>query len=266
MRVQPSPSVGPDLTIDNPVLGEYDKNHDGKLDAKEVASMADDLRHERNNNKLLKRIVITFIVFAMLLVGAMTGLVWAITLHLKETEVSSSGMFISRETGLPVLVSSADTAVVDGVMMARSSAGAIQTPVQVATSTVPAKLSSMMPMEALKELKTLQITSNTGAQISLVVQAVAKIPAPFDGQYTSCEVLKIVTFVGTISVYGEQLLFEPSAHSLFVEAGFAVDNSGRRLLGMYDVIGFFNLSHPEYCGDHQLHSGGWPQTPPSNKL
>ncbi|PNH08325.1 Beta-agarase AgaB34 [Tetrabaena socialis] len=132
-------------------------------------------------------------------------------------------------------------------IMTKLTGGAATEPVPLSTaaSAVPLGLHSALPMAVLKELKYLQINSTSGAQLSLFVLAVAKMPAPFEeGSYTSCEVVKIVTYVGTITIHGSVLEFGQDAVSdIFRDAGFLVTGTGRRRMlgGAYDLIGFFNF-------------------------
>ncbi|PNH04968.1 Beta-agarase AgaB34 [Tetrabaena socialis] len=71
------------------------------------------------------------------------------------------------------------------------------------------------------------------------------MPAPFEERaYTSCEVVKIVTYIGTVTIHGSVLEFgQDSVSDIFTEAGFLVQGTGRRrmLSGAYDLVGFFNF-------------------------
>ncbi len=55
----------------------------------------------------------------------------------------------------------------------------------------------------------IQVNSTSGAEVSLMVLAVVKMPAPLlrktlggGPAYTSCQIIRIVTYVGTITVSG----------------------------------------------------------------
>jgi hypothetical protein len=52
----------------------------------------------------------------------------------------------------------------------------------------------------------------------------------------------VYTHVGELTLDGEAIYFHESLAGAFSRAGFVVDSSGRRLLGVLDVIGMFNMS------------------------
>ena len=110
----------------------------------------------------------------------------------------------------------------------------------VATKSAPlqeAQISSLLPNEAFRQLKVFNTYSPSGSFISFVVTGWMRVQSSssLGGSY-----VKIITEPGIIRIDGFNLQFQDTMGSLFVEAGFNVDSSGRRLLGVFELIGMFN--------------------------
>lgn len=70
-----------------------------------------------------------------------------------------------------------------------------------------------------------------------MVTGVARIPLAGS---VHGSVVKISTVHGTITLDDTEISFAEELSPFFVEAGFVVDpGTGRKLLGVYDVFGFF---------------------------
>lgn len=96
------------------------------------------------------------------------------------------------------------------------------------------------PFSVLQDLRYFKIVSPTGASMSLFITGLARLPRPGNSIYGS--VVIIVTQIGQITMDGANLFFSTTVSPIFQEAGFAVTSStgGRKLLGLYELVGFFN--------------------------
>jgi hypothetical protein len=65
-------------------------------------------------------------------------------------------------------------------------------------------------------------------------------PFPAEPRSRFGSLVVIYTHVGELTLDGEAIYFHESLAGAFSRAGFVVDSSGRRLLGVLDVIGMFN--------------------------
>ncbi len=116
------------------------------------------------------------------------------------------------------------------VMTTRDGLNVVQT--AVATLSVP--LSSALPDDAFLELKTIGLTSPTGATMHLTVLGFLRMPGAF-GQVT------IITHIGRIVLDGTSLsYFDDSQAALFQAAGFTTNGATRRLLQVRALFGIFN--------------------------
>ena len=90
-------------------------------------------------------------------------------------------------------------------------------------------------------MRYLEITSETGAYVSLFIEACAKIP---DKNSIFGSYVKFVTSSGTIHLEGKVLTFEVEVGNLLSEAGFTVNKgfsaTKRRLSTAHNLIGLFN--------------------------
>jgi hypothetical protein len=106
--------------------------------------------------------------------------------------------------------------------------------VQTALATLNVPLSSQLPDEAFLELKTIGITSATGATMHLSVLGFLRMPGAH-GTVT------IITHIGRIVLSGSSLsYFDDSQAALFEAAGFTTSGTSRRLLQVRALFGIFN--------------------------
>jgi hypothetical protein len=118
----------------------------------------------------------------------------------------------------------------DAVMTTRDGVTAVQT----AAAMLSVPLSSALPDDAFLELKTIGITSSTGATMHLTVLGFLRMPGA-NGQVT------IITHIGRIVLEGSTLsYFDDSQAALFEAAGFTTVGGSRRLLQVRALFGIFN--------------------------
>eukprot|EP00961_Rhodomonas_salina_P199919 2696210-Rhodomonas_salina.2 len=188
-----------------------------------------------------------------------------------------------------VRTSSAEYAVVDGVMMARGDPeqsctdGTCSQPLKLSQVRSRAHLdlcgcvclalrcflqalqtgalSSQVSDKDLEELRQMKI-GNEGSWISFQVFAVARYQgthlhqcvlrairskcsltfvAVSDADSEFGSIVAIYTHLGEIYLNGQEITFHESLEGAFTRAGFAVDGSRRRLLGVVEVLGLFNF-------------------------
>jgi len=122
----------------------------------------------------------------------------------------------------------------DGTLRDRASNRAI------ATVSVLQELAidSRLPDSAWDELKYIDVRNDNGGSVHLFVQAFTRIPSTnaLHGSY-----VKIHSTIGTIILDGDLMTFSDNLSTgAFADAQFAVTSSGRRLVGIIYLIGFFN--------------------------
>ncbi|CAB9515860.1 expressed unknown protein [Seminavis robusta] len=87
------------LDDEEQLLVKYDANGDGKIDAAELFSIAEDLHKEKQKKKGLKKGLGLSLVAIMLLLTMSFGLVWAVVALTKEVAVDSHGHLVDSHTG-----------------------------------------------------------------------------------------------------------------------------------------------------------------------
>ncbi len=106
--------------------------------------------------------------------------------------------------------------------------------VQTALASLNVPLSSGLPDDAFLELKTVGLTSPTGATMHLTVLGFLRMPGAF-GSVT------LITHIGRIVLEGESLsYFDDAQAALFEAAGFTTNGATRRLLQVRALFGIFN--------------------------
>eukprot|EP00798_Chlamydomonas_sp_ICE-L_P025980 gene25980-11666_t len=214
------------------VLDQFDVDGNGTLDIQEVTALVEHLLSEQETSKFLKWFAIALIVFTVVLLAAMTGLIYAIVYAMKDTEVTNN--ILVTKSGETIQVGSTDFRVdINGLMQPRyadsnigqeidpSSSGALRVS---AYAGVAQGLHSEMKVEDLMELNYLYLTSSSRHELALKVNGVARAPFP---QSLYGSVLFIYTAAGTINLDGELITFEQGMTSMFTDAS---TSDGRRLL------------------------------------
>jgi hypothetical protein len=121
----------------------------------------------------------------------------------------------------------------------------------------PFNLSSALDDATLKEMRQMELTSGASF-ISFQVLAIARYagypissPSLSKPHLTRARLAEprsrlgslvvIYTHVGEITLDGEAIFFHETLAGAFSRAGFIIDSTGRRLLGVIEVIGMFNF-------------------------
>ncbi|KAG2429565.1 hypothetical protein HXX76_010800 [Chlamydomonas incerta] len=250
-KVLPAPERSAPSAADK-VLSEFDANKDDRLDANELALLVSKMVQEREDKRLLLWGLIAVLVVLVVLIGALTGMTWAVVAAFKDTDVKGGVMYVKGSASEVVQTASSEMTIVDGALINRqalsaaamtaaaaatanatnaTNAGAIiaQPDSVVRTATfvgTPVKFSSRVNVRQLMELKYLYITGVGEVEVALLVQGVARV-----GHRGA----RTITLDNTV------VRFEEEIAPIFVKAGFVVSHSRRSLLGIYDVLGFFNF-------------------------
>ncbi|CAG9460284.1 unnamed protein product [Pedinophyceae sp. YPF-701] len=211
---------------------ELDVDGSNVLDNHEVAAAIRALVRERRGRKTAQKIAIAAVLLLTLTLSAIFGLVWAVVELTKDVGVDG-GVMVDRHSGAPLQTANTEMHASAGGQLVDRSTG---NPLRVATSSQEGPLDSALPDEAFAELKTLKVTSPSGATLHVQVQGFARIP-----RGDSASVIQLITPVGLVVVEGVQLTFETSVATVFESAGFPVTAAGgRRRLQSAFVSGLFN--------------------------
>ncbi|KAG2440681.1 hypothetical protein HYH02_010260 [Chlamydomonas schloesseri] len=273
-KVTPAPPQRSAPSATDDVLSEFDANKDRQLDAHELAALVSKMVQEREDKRRLVWGLGALFVVLVVLLGALTGMTWAVVAAFKDTDVKGGVMYVKGSTSEVVQTASSEMTIVDGALINRqalASSGAAngiagaaagnnlsnstsnstaaaaaaavlsQPDAVVRTATfvgTPVKFSSRVNIRQLMELKYLYITGMGEVEVALVVQGVARVP---DADSVWGTVVHIITAAGTITLDDTVVRFEEGIAPVFVKAGFIVSHSRRSLLGIYDVLGFFNF-------------------------
>eukprot|EP00854_Cymbomonas_tetramitiformis_P027319 gene27319-33652_t len=214
-------------------LRDLDDDDTGLITISNLQRAAGAHRQRKERARRLRMILVLGVVFLFLMLGCMFGLAFAVVELSKETTVSADGSLTKYGSSELVRTGSAETRV-NGTVMTTKEGDTIsvaQAPL------LPATMSSLLPDSALNELRIFSVSADSGAYISLQVLGWARVPSALSlgGSY-----VKIVTSTGTVKIDGSTLTFDDLVGNLFEELGFVTDTSGRRLLGIYELIGLFN--------------------------
>ena len=126
-----------------------------------------------------------------------------------------------------------------GVMTKRGSDEPIT--VTSVNSVQTASLSSNLPDDYLLELQYFRVTGPNGAKLVLQVHGTMRYKrAPS----TYGTVVALLTHVGEITLDGSVIEFSDTVGAVFTRAGFTLTTNGRRLLGLYELVAFFNSLGP----------------------
>ena len=201
-------------------LRALDLDGSGSVDSRELARAAEAYRSVQARAKRLNRMLAFGAVVLMLTLAAFSGLVFAVVEMTKESRVSESG-----------------------VLMVKGSNETVKTSQVLNKSTMCSQLGD----EVFRDMRYLEVTSPTGATVSLNILGWARMPEDHSLHGT---VVVIVTQVGTVTIDGSELAFEDSVAPFFSKAGFSVSSTGRRLQGLYKVAAFLNSieSIEDGCG------------------
>jgi len=216
------------------IMRGYDRDGDGKFSESEVRAMATDFIKEKKTRRLATKAAIAMGVLILLVVGLNAGLTAAIVFLSKDVKVVG-GKLTDPTTGKPLQVDSASTTVAsDGTLRDRTSNRAIAT----ASALQELAIDSRLPDSAWDELKYIDVRNDNGGSVHLFVQAFTRIPSTYalHGSF-----VKIHSTIGTITLDGNLMTFSDNLKTgAFADAQFAVTSSGRRLVGIIYLIGFFN--------------------------
>ena len=235
VEIEPKPaSMERSGSVVSNVMSSYDKDGDGKFSKDEVHAMAADFIKEKKTRRLATKAAIAMGVLILLVVGLNAGLTAAIVFLSKDVKVVG-GVMVDPSTNEAIMTRSSETKVAsDGTLRDRGSNRAIAT----ASALQELAIDSRLPDSAWDELKYIDVRNDNGGSVHLFVQAFTRIPSTnaLHGSF-----VKIHSTIGTITLDGNLMTFSDSSSTgVFAAAQFAVTSSGRRLVGIIYLIGFFN--------------------------
>mmetsp|Transcript_3509 Transcript_3509/g.7303 ORF Transcript_3509/g.7303 Transcript_3509/m.7303 type:complete len:942 (-) Transcript_3509:166-2991(-) len=259
------------------VLKEFDVTGDGNISLDELAHAASLYRGSKKSQSNLRKVVVSLIFGIILLIAANFGLMFVVVDLTKDTEVDSSGNLLAKggahETvrtansdyyvgeGAHLYVRAAPSE--DGVPSNSSTSSTGTTPlVTVAAEAVSYErpLQSCLPNSYFSEMKAFVITRGL-AHMELAVLGYVRMPRAHSLYGT---VVMIITHIGRVVVDGEAVSFIDDIGHIFAEAGFEVEASSRRLLGLLELSAMFNAIPAEAyaCFEYQT-DGPAPRFPGS---
>ena len=198
-----------------PLLRSLDVDQNGTINPAELAHAMQLYTQSKDRVRTLTRLMLWAFGLMVVMLAAITGVTFAVVELSKESSVNSDGAMVVK--GTPA------------------------TAVQTAAFLTPSSLSSEMSDEDLVELKYLTLQSPVGARMNLAVTGTVRLPVD-----ESCHgsVVRVLTAVGTVTLDGKDIVFGADIDdALFREAGFVLstEGAGKRLLGVYELLGLFNL-------------------------
>ena len=211
-----------------PALKVFDQDGDGTVDPKELMRAAEMYQASKKSQRRMRKFIIGLVLFVIALIGINSAMTFMMVELGKETKASP-----------------------DGVMRVNAGGGQHGAVVKTAANGEPAPLTTALPDAAFEQLKQFQVDSPTGAHVSLAVQGWYRVPQP---TAATGSVVKLITAAGFIILDGTDMTFEETLGTVFTEAGFTV--GGRKLLGIYALVGLFN-SIDDWAGltDHEREPG-----------
>ncbi|KXZ48544.1 hypothetical protein GPECTOR_27g715 [Gonium pectorale] len=221
----------------------------------QLLNLVEGLIKTRRERRYMWFAIIAMFLLGAVLIGAIVGLTYAVVAALKDTEIHDGTLFVKGSTTEVVRTGSAEFSVLNGVMVSRESVLAARNgtnstaspsdapPANAVLQTAsflgtPVKFSSRVDIRTLMELKYLLIKGAGEIELGVMVTGVARVPQAGSVYGT---VLHIITAAGTITLDGTAITFDSEVADIFAKAGFTVARNRRALLGIYDVLGFFNL-------------------------
>ncbi|KXZ41751.1 hypothetical protein GPECTOR_295g796 [Gonium pectorale] len=215
---------------------------------------------QRRQRKWMWFAIVALTFCALSTIAATVGLTYAVLKAVQDTEVVGGVMYVKDSTTEIVRTGSAEFTVVDGVFVSRETmlsaaatnstasgrrslaeAGSKVPPKAVLRTAsykgTPQRFTSNVSVAVLMELDYLLIKGAGSVELALKVDGVARVP--MEGSVLGT-VVRIVTSAGTITLDNTVVSFSSSIADIFEEAGFSVSRNRRMLLGIYDVVGFFN--------------------------
>ena len=198
-----------------PALKVFDADGDGTVDPKELMRAAEMYQDSKKSQKRMRKMIIGLVLFVVALIGVNAAMTFMMVELGKETKASPDGI-MRVNTNQP------------------DHPGAV---VRTAANGETGAITSALPDSAFAELKQFEVKSANGAFLSLMVLGWYRVP---DAQRARTgSFVKIITYAGFITLDGDEMTFEETTGKVFSEAGFSVV-SGRKLLGIYELIGLFN--------------------------
>ena len=200
----------------------------------------------------------------LVLLAAIGGLMFEIIERTKESNVGGDGRMVVKGSNAVVQTASSDLTLENGVLVVRGNAnrrrqgcGENETcpaePIKTAANSEFMGLSSLMSVDNLGEMKNMKIGQGNSF-ILFNVLAVARYEDP-TARHGS--VLVLYTHLGVIILDGTAVMFEERLANTFSRAGLQVDPStNRRLLGVVDVLGMFNMINRAAKDNPELDGAG----------
>lgn len=200
-------------------LAVFDKDGDGTVNTSELIHAAQMYEDSRNTSRKLTYALIAATLACLAMFACNTAATFMVVELAKETSTDDSGVMKVKGT---------DTVVETGANLQGT------------------KLHSGLPNAAFKELRYFEATSDTGAYMQIAVNGFVRIPGGVNAAgrlpniTTIADSIMLLTPYGGITMTGSELSFDSEVPDVFLYAGFRLDSKKRKLLGIAELVGFFN--------------------------
>ncbi|KAJ1438556.1 hypothetical protein B484DRAFT_392228, partial [Ochromonadaceae sp. CCMP2298] len=261
-------------------LRAYDVDGDGHISLSEIVQGA--LQHQLSDEKVVfyRRMIIAIVCMWLLTMGAVFGVTYAAVALSKDTSVDESGgeakmttadqNYVIQTANSDFYIASDGSARIRTVTSETYQATDSGEPDFSVMKTSPASanvtFSSAMPDSLLLELKTISVSSDSGASLHLSVLGFLRMPET--SQVPSS--VTFITHIGRILIEGTDVsYFDDSQAEIFLAAGFSVTNAdgsqstgrrlgARRLSGVRSLFAIFNAvaGLSEWYEGSQAYSNG----------
>ena len=206
------------------------------MDPYELGEAAVLLDRTKREKVALVRYLSILLVFGAVILACIFGLTFAVVELSKETKYLDGGVMTLRGDATTVVkVDNNEITIENGQLVDRMT----HQPVATSENLKSQKLSSRLDTAAFKDMRYLKVTADGGVDAYFFVLAVARIQREASIHGT---VIEIMTAAGSIVLDDEVILFEEAVGDFFNKAGFTVSATRRHLLGIYELLGFFNVA------------------------
>lgn len=223
------------------IFQSWDLKKTGRISAKDLSAAAQAMSSMKRESWWLKKLVVGLVLWTVCLMCGVFGTTYLVVDLTKDMHAASNGNLITVQ-GETVRTSSADTQIVDGVLMLRDD---MSHPVRTAAFHADRSLSSTIPDQDLMELQTILVefefsatnddpaettVHSASGMMALKVDGVSRIP-----QTAGSPIVMVHTSLGDLMLNDEDVSVSDEFHRNAVAKGipFPTDNvfeiGGRRL-------------------------------------
>jgi hypothetical protein len=220
------------------VMRKFDFNDDGHVSVEELSRAAELWEQNQKQKKFLLKIVGGLIVVLFLLASATFASTLVAVELTKELETGRNGVIMSSAGGI-ARISSADTEIVDGMLMPLGNSSSSPTAIKTADVEFKRRLSSTTPDHILNGLKKITIADGS-MSLGLQILGFSRITTP-----SKCgSLVHLKAPDGKIVIDDTDIHFDTALTAYLEQSGITVDEvsvHGRRLSSAASLEGYFGF-------------------------